>query len=83
MLFFKSEKQSFKCADCDKSFLRQIKLLKHVKAVHSKGKSIACTDCEHTFSTKLEMKKHISLEHLKENKISENENSEENKRCDD
>ena len=68
---FKSNKETFKCADCDKSFLRQIRLLKHVKAVHAKNKQVTCTECENTFETIDEMKKHIELDHLKENNIKE------------
>ena len=30
----KSEKQNFKCADCDKTFFSQRRLLKHVQALH-------------------------------------------------
>ena len=75
----KVDTQSFKCADCDKVFSGQIKLLKHVKAVHEKVKLVPSEDCERTFLIDSEIK--TDPEHLKENTALETKKSKENKTC--
>ena len=65
----KSEKQNFKCADCDKTFFSQRRLLKHVQALHlSKEKQdLIAENNEKTMTDSETTKNDLSPKDLEEN----------------
>ena len=80
--FEKSPRQRFNCADCDKTFFSQIKLLKHVKSLHSKGDCLSPMEGEEDFSVGSEKNIKALPEHPNENILTKNNETQENdKKC--
>ena len=74
MFYFKSEKQTFKCADCDKTFFSQKRLLKHVQALHlQKKKQVSTKETNDKSMTDAEIKSDSSAELSRENIAQEEE----------
>ena len=57
-------RKNHKCSSCDKSFVSQEKLEKHIKYNHSKVSNLKCLNCEKTFSTPSGLAKHIKNIHI-------------------
>ena len=80
--FEKTPRQRFNCADCDKTFFSQIKLLKHVKSLHSKGDGLSSMEGDEDFSVESEKNIKALPEYPNENIITKNNETQENdKKC--
>ena len=61
----KTEKNPFKCEQCDKSFEYQSRLRKHIKIYHDKIRDQICQHCNMAFFTLSHLNRHIKFKHEK------------------
>ena len=53
----------FKCEECDKSFISEVALERHV-TTHGEDRNLKCRFCEKTFKTKYSLQQHEDIIHL-------------------
>ena len=57
------EKMTLKCEICDKSFTNQIRLAKHIGAIHERNEAFKCDICDNSYSQKGSMTRHVASVH--------------------
>ena len=59
--------KKIECDKCNKLYVSNANLKRHIARVHEKIKNFKCVNCDYEFISKQELNKHIERKHEKEN----------------